>query len=261
MVDDGSIEQLWPTPDRRQRWRQLLDWLDPRPGERVLDVGFGGGEALRAMARRLGPTGLAVGVEPVVRRVAALQDTRDPDVAPVVGMVGTAQALAIGADTFDAVLCVNVLEAVPDRQLALAEIRRVLRPGGRALVAHDDYESQVYAGADRGLTRRCVYAYANAQIDWPSYAASDGQMGRHLPALFRAAGFRDPEIRVLPLVNTEYREPLSGWVHAQFSARFVAAVSDLTQEEIDRWHAELAAAGERGEYLYCRNLYVCWGRK
>jgi hypothetical protein len=136
---------------------------------------------------------------------------------------------------------------------------RVLKPGGRILLAHDDYESQAYAGADLDLTRRVVYAYANSKIG--SYATSDGQMGRHLWSLFSMAGFVDAEVRILPLINTAYREPLQGWLLAQFSADFVADVSDLTQAEIDRWHRELAAATERGDYFYCLNLYVCSGRK
>ncbi|HVC32331.1 MAG TPA: hypothetical protein VNL16_02355, partial [Chloroflexota bacterium] len=139
------------------------------------------------------------------------------------------------------------------------EMNRVLKPGGRILVAHDDYESQAYAGADRELNRRAVLAYASATFQ--SYPTSDGQMGRHLWGLFARAGFVDAEVRVLPLINTEYREPLQGWVLSQFAAPFVAAVSDLTQAEIDCWHRELTAASERGTYFYCLNLYVCYGRK
>jgi hypothetical protein len=138
-------------------------------------------------------------------------------------------------------------------------MRRVLKPGGRILVAHDDYESMVFAGADRDVTRRVVLAYSRAKFK--SYLASDGQMGRHLWGLFAKVGLVDAELRVVPLVNTEYREPLHGWTISRFSADFVADVSDLTQAEIDSWHAELAAADARGDYLYCLNLYVCLGRK
>ena len=86
-------------------------------------------------------------------------------------------------------------------------------------------------------------------------------MGRRIWGLFRAAGFVDTKLRVLPLINTEYREPLLGWTHAQFSAELVSGVSDLTQQEIERWQADLAKSSERGEYIYCLNLYVCLGRK
>jgi SAM-dependent methyltransferase len=175
------------------------------------------------------------------------------------GVCGDALALPFADAIFDAVLSVNVLEAVPDRPLALAEMRRVLKPGGRIVLAHDDYESAVYAGTDRELTRRVVRAYADSTF--ASYAASDGQMGRHLWGHFSRAGFVESEIRVLPLVDVEYREPFLGWSLAQFDAGFVAAANDLTQLEIDRWHAALAAASARGDYLFCLNLYVCLGRK
>ena len=231
--------------------------LDPRPGERILDVGFGRGEALRFIAHRVAPTGRAVGVENSAAAVTRLNTVGE--VARMMALTAAAEALPFMEGTFDAVLCVNVLEALPDRTRALADMRRVLRSGGRVLVAHDDYESQVYTCADRELGRRVVRAYADATFK--SYRTSDGQMGRHLRGLVRAAGFRDPTLHVLPLVNTEYREPLQGWLIAQFPAPFVAPVSDLTQEELDRWRADLAERSAQGEYVYCLNLYVCLGRK
>lgn len=256
-----NADELWPgDPARRAQWEQLLDWLDPRPGERVLDVGCGDGAAVRFLAEKVGPKGRAVGLERLSGRLnqARERSTEIKDLAPTfVG--GDARVLPFPAASFDAVLCVNVLEAIPDQLGALAELRRVLRPGGRILLAHGDYESMVYAGADRDLTRRAVLAYANSKFK--SYPTSDGQMGRHLWARFSKAGFADAEIRVLPLVNTVYREPFLGWVLAQFDTAFIAAVSNLNQAEIDRWHAELAAASDRDEYFFCLNLYVCMGSK
>jgi len=237
-----------------------MAWLDPRPGEAILDVGCGGGDAVAFVATRVGPGGRAVGLERFPESFAPLRAKHpiDGPAAPI-GVCGDGQALPFADDSFDAVLCVDVLEAMPDRPRALAEMRRVLKPGGQILLAHDDYESQAYAGAGRALTRRVVLAYANSKFQ--SYPTSDGQMGRHLWGLFSKAGFVDARVRVLPLVNAEYREPLLGWTLAQFDANFVATVSDLTQADIDRWHRELAAASERGDYFYCLNLYVCSGRK
>ena len=55
-----GAEDLWPAADYRERWRRLPAWLDVRAGERVLDVGFGGGQALRAIGPRVGARGRAV---------------------------------------------------------------------------------------------------------------------------------------------------------------------------------------------------------
>ena len=237
-----------------------MTWFSPRPGETILDVGFGGGQALAFIAHRVHPNGRAIGVEPNLGEVVALYEAlkSDGSVSPV-GFVGEAQTLPFDDGTFDAVICVNVLEAVVNRGQAVKEMRRVLKPGGRVLLAHDDWESQVYSCSDRELCRRVVRAYADSTFK--SYAASNGQMGRRIWGLFRAAGFIETELRVLPLINTEYREPLLGWTHAQFSAEFVSRVSDLSQHDIERWRTELAEASERGEYVYCLNLYVCTGRK
>jgi SAM-dependent methyltransferase len=192
--------------------------------------------------------------------VARLHETVDQTRIKNVNVVmGSAEALPFLDGAFDAVLCVNVLEAVPDRTGALAEMHRVLRPGGRALVAHDDYESQAYTSTNRELGRRVSLAYADSTF--ASYATSDGQMGRHLWPMFVATGFAEPRLQVLPLVETEYGEPHSGWQHAQFSADFVSKVCDLTDAELDAWRADLAARSSRGEYLYCLNLFACLGSK
>ena len=237
-------------PDARLRWSQLLTLLAPQSGERILDIGCGRGLAARAIVERVGGRGQVIGIERQINQP-------EQDGFPVLG--ADAQALPFPDATFDAVLCVNVLEAVPRRAHALDEMYRVLKPGGRALVAHDDYESQVYACSDRELGRRIGLAYA--QATFTSYATSDGQMGRHLWGLFSAAGFRNPVLSVLPLVNTEYREPWHGWVLSQFPADFVAPVSNLTDDELERWRTDLAERSARGVYAYCLNLYVCRGWK
>jgi SAM-dependent methyltransferase len=252
-------EALWPAPAVRRRWEQIIGLLAPQPGEQLLDLGCGAGQAARLLADMVGPGGRVAALDrpsPAMRRLgeaASQEGTGSLDV-----VAGSAEAVPFADASFDAALCVNVLEAVSDRARALHEIRRVLKPGGRALVAHDDYESQAYTSTDRELGRRATLAYACSTFE--SYATSDGQMGRRLWPLFVAAGFAEPRLQVLPLVETDYAEPHLGWRHAQFTAGLIGQVSDLTDAELDAWRADLAEQGRRGQYVYCLNLYVCLGR-
>ena len=257
MPQAREVINLWPTAAIGRRWVTMLELLGPQPGEQILDVGFGRGEALRWIAARLGASGRAVGVEVKQELLDALLATCE-----VAGQQNIEVHLADAASlpfpdaSFDAALSVNVLEALPDRSRALTEMKRVLRPGGRVLVAHADYESQVYACSDRELARRINLAFAEALM--PGYQAADGQLGRHLWGLFSAAGFSGAELRVLPLVETDFAEPHLGWMLTRFGPQWIVK-HGLLQEDVDRWRRDLEQRSARHAYIYCQNLYVCTG--
>lgn len=94
----------------------------------VLDVGAGAGSGLD----RIGPGVAWVGLEPDRRRRQRLRRR-----APVDGVVldGVAERIPLPDDSVDALFCTHVLCSVQDQQQALAEMLRVLRPGGRAVFA------------------------------------------------------------------------------------------------------------------------------
>jgi SAM-dependent methyltransferase len=97
----------------------------------VLDVGCGTGRLARWLAERLGPRGSVVGIDPLEHRVSIAR----AHTGAVRFEVGQAEDLGAFADaSFDAVCLSSVLHWVADKASALAEIRRVLRPGGRVAV-------------------------------------------------------------------------------------------------------------------------------
>jgi SAM-dependent methyltransferase len=112
---------------------QMLDDVNLEPGSRVLDVAAGAGGQTLAAAHRVGPNGhvLATDISPAILEFAA-------QVATEAGLTNVATLEADGEDlagvpdgTFDAVISRVGLIYFPDQQRALAEICRVLRPGGR----------------------------------------------------------------------------------------------------------------------------------
>jgi ubiquinone/menaquinone biosynthesis C-methylase UbiE len=107
------------------------------PGGRVLDVGCGAGGALLPAARRVGPTGEAIGVDiapGMVERTRAAAEEAGLEQAEAQLMDGAALE-GFEDGRFDAVLAAFSLAAIPDAEAALAEWRRVLAPTGTLGVA------------------------------------------------------------------------------------------------------------------------------
>lgn len=102
-------------------------------GMTVLDIGSGGGTDLLLAARRVGPEGRAVGVDPTpAMRDIALRGARESGSGAWVEVrSGEALALPVEDSSVDVVISNGVLNLVPDKELAFREIHRVLKPGGR----------------------------------------------------------------------------------------------------------------------------------
>jgi SAM-dependent methyltransferase len=117
--------------------------LDLCPGMRVLDVGSGLGQMALALARRVAPGGLVLGVErDPVQRAEAARLAGAADAPPVEFRAGDARDLPLRADeagTFDLVFCRFVLEHLRDPQAAVHEMVRAARPGGVIALADDDH--------------------------------------------------------------------------------------------------------------------------
>ncbi len=106
-----------------------------REGEAVLDVGCGAGLDLWRAARLAGPRGRACGVEPSPEMAVRARRALGGVGAGAEVLEGAAEAIPYPDAAFDVVLSNGVLNLSPDKERAFAELRRVLRPGGRLQVA------------------------------------------------------------------------------------------------------------------------------
>jgi demethylmenaquinone methyltransferase/2-methoxy-6-polyprenyl-1,4-benzoquinol methylase len=114
------------------RWRRMLvSALDPRPGERVLDVASGTGLVAMALARR-GAAVVGLDQSPSMLAVARAQLAREPDLAGRVSfLTGEAERLPFADGEFDALSFTYLLRYVDDRGATMRELARVVKPGGR----------------------------------------------------------------------------------------------------------------------------------
>ena len=111
--------------------------IGPLPaGATIVDIGSGAGTDLLLAAVRVGPTGRAIGVDMTeamrdrARRGAVACGLTHVDVRE-----GEATALPVETEGVDVVISNGVLNLVAEKQMAIAEIRRILKPGGRAQIA------------------------------------------------------------------------------------------------------------------------------
>ena len=127
------------------RSRAVLSLLKPRAGETILDIGCGNARdivpILRANARIVG---VDISPEMIRQGKSDLADAGFPDVEL---QVGDATELEFPTGTFDAVLCSEVIEHIPDASRAIGEMFRVLRPGGRLVLSTPNRTS--WYGFDR----------------------------------------------------------------------------------------------------------------
>lgn len=120
--------------------RRTIDLARLAPGERVLDVGCGTGVLTRLAADRVGPTGVAIGIDaaPDMIRVAREKATIEWNGARF--QLGAVEDLKFENGSFDVALVSLLLHHLPPdlKHRGLREILRVLRPGGRVIVAEFD---------------------------------------------------------------------------------------------------------------------------
>jgi demethylmenaquinone methyltransferase/2-methoxy-6-polyprenyl-1,4-benzoquinol methylase/phosphoethanolamine N-methyltransferase len=129
----GAISMLGRGRAMRERTIALAHLV---PGERVLEVGCGTGEiALRAKAR-IGPTGSVAGIDPSPEMIAVARQKAARANLDIDYRVAGVEALPFADATFDVVLSSLMMHHLPEalKPRALAEIRRVLKPGGHLLV-------------------------------------------------------------------------------------------------------------------------------
>jgi arsenite methyltransferase len=107
-----------------------------RPGDTVLDIGSGSGTDLLIAALLVGPNGHAIGMDmTAAMREKCLANAHSIDLAGVAVLDGNAEAIPLPDESVDVVTSNGVINLVPNKRAAIAEIHRVLRPGGRVQIA------------------------------------------------------------------------------------------------------------------------------
>jgi arsenite methyltransferase len=226
-----------------------LALLNPLPGERILDLGCGVGGFCRGLAPLVAPGGHVIGVDLSLDAIAlANRLSADADLDGLAFELGDGHHLRFADASFDAVTCISVLGFCQDPSRALAELRRVLRPEGRLLLAHADEEAPRYSGGDGALGRRIRQAIATRGLD--------PRIAQRLVLLLQEGGFHVLRKEMLSGFERHYSPGAAGYTLARALRDYLLESGAVSAVEYDRWLAELAARAREGSYGYTTTTFV-----
>jgi ubiquinone/menaquinone biosynthesis C-methylase UbiE len=221
----------------------LLATAELRPGERVLDVACGTGVIARLAAGVVGPRGsvTAIDVAPdmidVARRAGADGGADAASTAAIEWHVGDASSLPFADQQYDVVTCQMGLMFVPDRAAAIAEMRRVLVPGGRVVLSTPGAIQPPFA-----LLAQAIVDHIHPDLGGFVRAVFSMHDPALLSALLQDAGLDDVRVRA---ARTALRLPGPAeflWQYVQLTplGSFVAQASDaaraaMEQQVVETW--------------------------
>ena len=238
--DEGLAKQLDAAYRRRDvvRRRALVrEAVAAQPGERILDVGCGPGYYVDELAEEVGDGGHVTGTDLSPAMLAVARE-RCAGRANTDLHEGDATSLPCGDAEVDAVVSVQVLEYVPDVERALAEMRRVLRPGGRVVLWDVDWGTLSMHARDRDRCDRVLRAWDQHLVD-PC-------LPRTLAPRLRAAGFDDVRMEAHAFATAEGDPETYGVQLIAVIEPFVTALGH--EEDARAWADEQRELMEAGEF-------------
>jgi len=227
----------------------ILDGLRLRPGRRVLDLGCGLGDDTFQIAERVSASGKVTGVDVSASMIEEARRRAATRGLPVDFEVGDSQALRFADGTFDAVRAERMLMHVPDADRAIAEMARVLVPGGRMSVFDMDWETQVCDSPYKDTTRTIALTFCDGM--------KNGWIGRRMPRLFASHGITDITVETKTVfVTYEFLKLLLGGHVGRLHDAGV-----ISREDANQWWTSLAGADRDGTFLYGFTAFIVAGTK
>lgn len=238
-------------------FEKILSLLKFESGKQydILDLGCGSGDFLGRISNTVAPESTLIGIDAMKKPIGHAQESY-PNIN--FRYEKFVDSLLFPDACFDIVVSVDTLECIPNKSALIAEVARILRPTGKTLFAHWDWDTQVYNSEYKETIRKFVAAFSDWKQDWMD--ACDGQMGRRLWGLFEGSGMFEGSMDTFTLLETRYEAGQYGHdrLHDLIGLVKTGAIDGTEYEVVCN---EMNALSESKNYFYSLNSYIYLGNK
>jgi ubiquinone/menaquinone biosynthesis C-methylase UbiE len=224
----------------RDRWWDdiftafVKDTVQPRPGQRILDVGCGTGTAEKKLSRLRISQVEIVAVDLVLDRVREARATAQAHNINASFAAADACLLPFTDGAFDSAFCVAVLQHIGDVPRAIRELARVTRGGGRVVAVEPDNAGRYFfSSSEAGKRAYEIAGQFFASLSRARGDATDPSVGPKLPGLFAQHGITPLAVQIFPVSRAQLGVPAAAvWNERRETVR--EAVERAPDEAIRR---------------------------
>ena len=220
------------------RRQAILETLSINSGDRIIDVGCGAGQLLGHLAKSVGENGEVIGLDPSADQLAQAISSCS-DFSNITFLEKGADKTGLPDDSCDAATSTQALEYIPDVDAALAEITRVLKPGGSLVNVSILWDHFRFHGADTRLNNE-IHEVFRAHC-------SHQMLPMELSGKLQKLGFRHIKDKSLAFVITR-RDHNSPALYTENVMANFAINKGMSEKDVTSWRTQLAVAEKEGRF-------------
>jgi ubiquinone/menaquinone biosynthesis C-methylase UbiE len=235
--------------------QRTYERMEIHSGDSVLDVGCGAGADTVLLRELVGVHGRVIGVDYDREMLVSAKLSAEAAGAKddVLHVCSDATRLPLFSDSFEACRSEQLFQHLTHPEIALAEMLRVTKPGGRVVVLDTDHGTWSVDTPEKDIERRLSRFKAD-------HFGHNGYAGRQLYRLFRQAGLKDVRCEIISGYFTNYELVRFMFMLDEVEPAALKAGA-ISNEELIRWRASLETAA-RGGYFFCtESMVLTVGRK
>ena len=246
------LEIAYQGADVTRRRHASFDALQPKPAERIADIGCGNGLLTLELARAVGDEGQVIGIDPSedMRKPAADRCAMFPCVEII---DGTANEIPVPDNSLDGAVSLQVFEYLDDIPGAVKEAYRVLKSGGRVVIGDMNWDTlawfsdsndrmvKLIKAWDQHLTERCVPAI--------------------LPNILESAGFVVERVQPTTFSDTTLKPDGLANMLIHLIERYAVENSLVADGEAQTWADEQRSLAKAGRFFFSLTHFVVSARK